>query len=70
MDEAPWADFSYRGPGGAARQAGALRQEGVIVDTGHLGELTVDFGRFGWFPSTLPSEGSEADSESEGVDSG
>lgn len=53
-----------RGPGGAARQAAALRREGVTVDTGPLGELTVDLVSFGWFPSTLPSEEAEA-SESE-----
>ena len=53
-----------RGPGGAARQATALRREDVTVSTGHLGELTVDFGTFGWFPVSLPSEAAEA-SESE-----
>ena len=45
-----------RGPGGASRQAAALRGEGVVVATGHLGELTIDFGTYGWFPSRLPSE--------------
>ena len=53
-----------RGSGGAARQATVLCGEGVTVGTGHLGELTVDFGTFGWFPSNLPSEAAEA-SESE-----
>ncbi len=56
--------YSNRGPGGAARQATALRREGVTVRTGHLGELTIDFGTFGWFPTSLPSEGAD-DSESE-----
>ena len=57
-----------RGPGGAARQATALRQEGVNVGTGTLGELTVDLGRFGWFPSRLPSEeGTASESDSEPV---
>lgn len=51
--------YIYRGPGGAARQAAALRGEGVTVDTGSLGELTVDLGRFGWFPDMLPSEEAE-----------
>ena len=51
--------------GGATRQAAALRREGVTVGTGALGELTVDFGTYGWFPSMLPSEEAE-DSESEG----
>lgn len=45
-----------RGAGGAARQAAALRAEGVTVDTGHLGELTVDLAAFGWFPDRLLSE--------------
>ncbi len=31
-----------RGPGGAARQAAALRQEGVTVGTTALGEFIVD----------------------------
>ena len=48
--------YNYRGPGAAARQAAALRGEGVRVDTGSLGELAVDLGRFGWFPDMLPSE--------------
>ena len=41
-----------------------LRREGVVVGTGHLGELTVDFGTYGWFPTLLPSEEAES-SESE-----
>lgn len=45
-----------RGAGGAARQAAALRAEGVTVDTGHLGELTVDLATFGWFPDRLSSQ--------------
>ena len=45
-----------RGPGGASAQAVALRREGVVVSTGHLGELTVDLGTFGWFPDNLLSE--------------
>lgn len=70
VNEAPLIDLLHRDLGGAARQATALRQEGVTVDTGHLGELTVDFGRFGWFPGTLSSEATGASSESEGVDRG
>lgn len=52
----------FRGPGGggAAQQAAALRAEGVTVDTGSLGELIIDLGRFGWFPEILPSESEEA----------
>ncbi|MCJ1370960.1 hypothetical protein MMC20_002174 [Loxospora ochrophaea] len=60
--------ISPRGPGSTQRQAVALRQEGVTVSTGTLGELMVDFGTFGWFPSSLPSEGSassEAEAEAE-----
>ncbi|KAI4088154.1 MAG: hypothetical protein LQ339_008765 [Xanthoria mediterranea] len=34
--------ISPRGPGGAARQAAALRQEGVTVGTTALGEFIVD----------------------------
>ncbi|KAL8891157.1 MAG: hypothetical protein Q9215_001753 [Flavoplaca cf. flavocitrina] len=49
-------DGSHRGPGGAARQAAALRQEGVTVGTTAMGEFTVDFSTFGWFPTRLPSE--------------
>lgn len=30
---------------------------------GSLGELTVDFGTYGWFPSRLPSEAAEASEE-------
>lgn len=45
-----------RGPGGATRQAAALRAEGVTVDIGHLGELMVSLATFGWFPERLPSE--------------
>ena len=48
-----------RGPGGAQRQAAALQQEGVVVSTGSLGELTVDFTVYGWFPASLPSEETE-----------
>ncbi|KAF2837708.1 DNA binding methylated-DNA--cysteine S-methyltransferase [Patellaria atrata CBS 101060] len=48
--------ISPRGPGGAARQAAALRREGVHVDRGALGEFSVDFAVYGWFPDELPSE--------------
>ncbi|MCJ1263004.1 hypothetical protein MMC22_002874 [Lobaria immixta] len=72
-DNVPWQRvinakgiISPRGPGGAARQAAALRREGVTVDPGPLGELTVDLVAFGWFPSTLPSEEAEASESSEG----
>ncbi|KAB8227236.1 MGMT family protein [Aspergillus alliaceus] len=48
--------ISHREPGSAERQAEALREEGVEVETDAMGEFYVDFGRFGWFPSVLPSE--------------
>ncbi len=60
-------DGESRGPSGATRQAVALRREGVQVGRGSLGELTIDFGVYGWFPSTLPSEEAE---ESESDDEG
>ena len=43
-------------PSGAAHQAAVLRQEGVEVETGNMGELMVDLGTYGWFPEVLPSE--------------
>jgi len=48
-------------PSGARNQAVALRAEGVTVTTDALGELSVDFAKYGWFPKVLPSE--EADEE-------
>ncbi|CAL3972871.1 unnamed protein product [Diplocarpon coronariae] len=49
--------ISPRGhPSGAASQAQVLRSEGVTVNTGSLGELSVDLGAYGWFPRQLPSE--------------
>ena len=44
---------------GAARQEAALNREGVEVGRGSLGERTVDFSVYGWFPSTLPSQDDE-----------
>ncbi|KAI3323664.1 MGMT family protein [Xylariaceae sp. AK1471] len=43
-------------PSGARNQAVALRAEGVTVSTDALGELSVDFAEYGWFPNSLPSE--------------
>lgn len=43
-------------PSGAANQARVLREEGVEVGTGSLGEFVVDFVKYGWFPHQLPSE--------------
>ncbi|KAB8070562.1 methyltransferase [Aspergillus leporis] len=55
--------ISHREPGSAERQAEALRGEGVEVETDSMGEFYVDFGRFGWFPSVLPSEEDEGGDE-------
>ncbi|KAI1337640.1 DNA binding methylated-DNA--cysteine S-methyltransferase [Xylariaceae sp. FL0016] len=48
-------------PSGTRNQAAALRAEGVTVTRGGLGELSVDFAEFGWFPRSLPSEEGEAE---------
>lgn len=53
-----------RGPGGASRQATALRREGVHVGVGSMGEFLVDFSVYGWFPSELPSEAAEGEESS------
>ncbi|KAI9372310.1 hypothetical protein BJX61DRAFT_507697, partial [Aspergillus egyptiacus] len=47
---------SYSEPGSAERQAEALRDEGVEVESDSMGDFYVDFGRYGWFPAELPSE--------------
>ncbi|ROW11949.1 hypothetical protein VPNG_05213 [Cytospora leucostoma] len=52
-------------PSGPQNQAASLRSEGVTVMVGALGELTVDLGEYGWFPSVLPSE-AEPDDEEDG----
>ncbi|KAG6060093.1 hypothetical protein E4U17_005018 [Claviceps sp. LM77 group G4] len=59
-------------PQGVQDQAAALRAEGVEVTRSALGELTVDFGVYGWFPGMLPSEAldGEDEGEGEGVDEG
>ncbi|KAF2086638.1 MGMT family protein [Saccharata proteae CBS 121410] len=71
-DNVPWqrvinakGGISPRGPGGASRQAEALRQEGVYVGRGSLGEFVVDFAAYGWFPEELPSETAEAADDEE-----
>ncbi|KAJ5130035.1 Winged helix-turn-helix transcription repressor DNA-binding [Penicillium bovifimosum] len=51
------ADANTSGPGSAERQAEALALEGVEVTRDSMGEIYVDFSRYGWFPSQLPSEG-------------
>lgn len=52
-------------PSGARNQAAVLEAEGVEVSTGSLGELSVDFSQYGWFPRSLPSEADEEDDEDE-----
>lgn len=60
-----------RGLGSAARQADALRHEGVEVQQDAMGDYYIDMHRFGWFPSRLPSEEGETDdSEGEGEGEG
>ncbi|KAI1349400.1 MGMT family protein [Xylaria sp. FL0043] len=46
-------------PSGARNQAAALRAEGVTVSTDAMGQLSVDFAEYGWFPEILPSEEAE-----------
>lgn len=50
-------------PGGSRSQAQALEAEGVQVETNALGEHSVDFSRYGWFPEVLPSEENDEASE-------
>lgn len=52
-----------RGVNGAANHETVLAQEGVQVDRGSLGERTVDFRVYGWFPNELPSRVAEAEAE-------
>ena len=54
---------SIRGVNGAANHETVLAQEGVQVDRGSLGERTVDFRVYGWFPDELPSREAEAEAE-------
>ncbi|KAL2205917.1 DNA binding methylated-DNA--cysteine S-methyltransferase [Sarocladium strictum] len=46
-------------PEGTQNQAEALRAEGVEVTRSAMGELSVDFQEYGWFPESLPSEEAE-----------
>ncbi|KAJ6786498.1 hypothetical protein PWT90_10627 [Aphanocladium album] len=43
-------------PTAVRTQAELLREEGVEVSRGGLGELSVDLAEYGWFPDVLPSE--------------
>ena len=55
---------AIRGVNGAANHETVLAQEGVQVDRGSLGERTVDFRMYGWFPNELPSRVAEAEDDS------
>ena len=46
-------------PSGAANQATVLRGEGVAVSRNAMGEYSVDFSQYGWFPRQLPSHAVE-----------
>ncbi|KAJ3473192.1 hypothetical protein NLG97_g10462 [Lecanicillium saksenae] len=46
-------------PTAVRTQAELLRDEGVEVSRGGLGELSVDLSEYGWFPDVLPSEDNE-----------
>lgn len=50
-------------PLGSQNQAAALRAEGVNVTESAMGELSVDFATYGWFPRSLPSEDADGDDE-------
>jgi hypothetical protein len=52
-------DIHGSGPGSAQHQAEGLQAEGVVVITDSMGEMYVDFTRYGWFPSHLANEESD-----------
>ncbi|KAJ4335539.1 Alkyltransferase-like protein 1 [Didymella glomerata] len=60
--------ISPRGPGAASHQADALRREGVDVSEDSMGQYTVDFKDYGWFPDVLPSEAELVESSDEETD--
>ncbi|KAE9993654.1 hypothetical protein EG327_003918 [Venturia inaequalis] len=64
VSEVPYGKVTS-GPSGATRQAAALRAEGVEVQRSAMGEYSVDFGVYGWFPDMLPSEEAELAEESD-----
>ncbi|CEJ81806.1 Putative 6-O-methylguanine DNA methyltransferase [[Torrubiella] hemipterigena] len=43
-------------PAAAQNQATRLEAEGVTVRRDAMGEMSVDFDEYGWFPDVLPSE--------------
>ncbi|OAQ97916.1 hypothetical protein LLEC1_05337 [Akanthomyces lecanii] len=52
-------------PTAVRTQAELLRDEGVQVTSGAMGELSIDLSEYGWFPSVLPSEAADASAEEE-----
>ncbi|KAF3910401.1 hypothetical protein ABW20_dc0103538 [Dactylellina cionopaga] len=50
---------------GMSRQAEVLRSEGVTVSRDRQGQMSVNFGEFGWFPRVLPSREGEEDDYSD-----
>lgn len=54
-----------RGAGGAARQAAALRAEGVEVGRDAMGQYKIDLATHGWFPNRLPSDQGEDETSSD-----
>lgn len=48
--------ISPRGPGSTERQARALEAEGVDVGQNAMGEFTISFTEYGWFPDELPDD--------------
>ena len=63
-------NIQCRGTNGAAHHETALVQEGVQVERGNLGERTVDFKVYGWFPNELPSREAEEAEAEDGSDDG
>ncbi|TQS31360.1 hypothetical protein Golomagni_08362 [Golovinomyces magnicellulatus] len=73
MENVPWqrvinskGSISPRSqPSSSINQATRLGQEGVEVTRGALGEMFVDFDKYGWFPSALPSEADQEEDDDE-----
>lgn len=55
-------------PTAVRTQAELLRDEGVEVSRGGLGELSVDLAEYGWFPDVLPSEDGAVKEEDDAED--
>lgn len=59
-----------RGPSGATRHAQVLQSEGVHVEQGNMGEWTVDFQTYGWFPDVLPGQQDDGDDSEDDDETG